>query len=177
MTVTPWADDGPPVIPMSDVDELVAVLSQVLEGRAAPIDIERALDAVARTGPSRPGDFNRRIGPLTRLARRHRFPAGFPAPSIAWMVSVWLHLGGAYAPGPREIAPDHGEPLPYQWLSGRIHEVAAGSRDADSQPLLALPAPRAARSAQPSSSSAPRPPIRASPARWTPRSRWPGWRP
>jgi Family of unknown function (DUF6493) len=122
---------GPGIPPVSGLDELVEVLLRIADGRGDVVDLERALDGVARTGPHRTPDFGRRVGPLLRRVDKGPFGPE-PSSTIAWLASKWLRQDTQVRPG------DH-PATPLGWLSGRIHEVVRGVTAPDPRPLLALP--------------------------------------
>jgi Family of unknown function (DUF6493) len=125
------AAGGPGFRPVSTVDELVEVLLRVADGAGDVVDLERALDGIARTGPHRTGDFGRRVGPLVRRINERRF-ADEAGSMMCWLAAWWLKLT------PPEV-PDQSLDTPFAWLFGRVREVASGVTEAETRPLLALP--------------------------------------
>jgi hypothetical protein len=136
--VRPWAAASAAAIrPVSGVDELIGVLLRVVEGRGGIVDLERALDGLARIGPRWPNDFGRRVGPLVARVNQHferdapdwgEWPSG----DMCLLVASWIQPE-------RGAGPAHPVTKPGTWLTGRTREVALGLGDPDPQPLLALP--------------------------------------
>jgi hypothetical protein len=52
------------VAPITDLDELISLFSQVLEGAGNADEVERVLDGVSRLCDRVPNDFEARTGPL-----------------------------------------------------------------------------------------------------------------
>lgn len=62
------------VVPITELDELIAVFAQVLEDARNADDVERVLDGVSRLCDRLPDDFEARTGPLrVRAGRRDAF--------------------------------------------------------------------------------------------------------
>jgi hypothetical protein len=125
-------DPSRALAPIRDLDELVDVLTAVLETGGPADDIERALDGVSRLG--RPGpDFERRTGPLERRARTllgRRWENADPRIDLACLVVRWA----------RRVV--H-EPRPYAgpaaFLAARVKRVGDKAAHGLTAPLLAAP--------------------------------------
>jgi len=74
--LSPSAEPGPAparevvdIQPVGSFDEFNRALLQVLEGPSKPLEVERAVDGLARFGADKPADFSKIIGPLGKRAR------------------------------------------------------------------------------------------------------------
>jgi hypothetical protein len=130
---------------VGSVEELLAVLSSVIENEGPPEDLERALDGVARFGQERPVGFDRLTAPLKKrcvklLANHWPFPfRGFEVrPAFCGLARAWL-LGEL--PGEPDTTINRAGIGAF--LATRVREAAemvvAGKR----RELLALPTVRA----------------------------------
>ncbi|MEL7187219.1 MAG: DUF6493 family protein, partial [Pseudomonadota bacterium] len=59
-------EDISDVVAVASFEELIAELLRVLEDASQPLQIERALDGLARFGAQQPQDFNKLVGPLRK---------------------------------------------------------------------------------------------------------------
>ncbi|MCC2668283.1 MAG: hypothetical protein K0Q72_754 [Armatimonadetes bacterium] len=64
----PRLDPDARLRPVEDLDELIELLSMLLENHGPPDEIERALDGLTRLADERPADFDQRTAPLKKRA-------------------------------------------------------------------------------------------------------------
>ncbi|MGE0324470.1 MAG: DUF6493 family protein [Polyangiaceae bacterium] len=95
-TELPRLDHTEALVPIVDLEELIAVAARVLEDAASADDFERFLDGLSRLCDQQPDDFERRTGPLmkriTQLIKSGRMPfAGDgPAGDTCGLIYVWV---------------------------------------------------------------------------------------
>ena len=94
------------VAPITNVDDLIALVAHVVEGRASADDLERALDGISRLCAQRPDDFAVRSGPLRKrvlgfFKKVHSFKWTGLEPDVWRIVQAWLD--GAYDASQREV--------------------------------------------------------------------------
>ncbi|CAN0287488.1 unnamed protein product, partial [Phaeothamnion confervicola] len=111
---------GRPVTPVADATELTALLSRLLEDPSDPLDIERALEGVARLGGVLPDA--RLTLPLLKRARKkfngHFFFWGTLVEAMATLTLFWGAL--RVPPGP---------PLGLAWITGSTETTAQVTRE------------------------------------------------
>lgn len=117
------------VTPVAGVDELVELLSRLVESGEPALDLERALDGVARLGPEQPG---RAAAPLLKRARQlAQRPRSKCQEEMARLALAWL----AGESPPRKPS----EEEPFAFLRARVDEVCARVLQGRPGPLAALP--------------------------------------
>jgi hypothetical protein len=67
--LTPF-DPERALVPIESLDELILAYAHVLEEDGDPMEIERVLDALTRLGNERPADFEQKVGPLKKRAKK-----------------------------------------------------------------------------------------------------------
>ena len=65
----PRLDPRKRITPIQDLDELIDLCAQLLDGERTAIDIDRAVDGISRLCAERPSDFEGRTAPLLARAR------------------------------------------------------------------------------------------------------------
>lgn len=122
------------IVPVADHEELVELLSALVENSSDVDDVERALDGVARLCGSAPEGFSRLAGPLRKRALALlNSSGGRPEPprrDVCEIVVAWL------ADKPWGAGSMLG---PYALLSERARVVAYLARRGEVRPLLSVP--------------------------------------
>lgn len=139
------------VAPITDVEELVDAVSQVLERIDSPMEIERILDGLSRLGRERPADFMIRTDALRQRIREvdsHMRPnsllaARFVLPNLFGLLHDWLGIGEeVQSRWPRSIFqyPTNEVTPVFQVLSLRALFIRAKLHDqTECGPLLSFP--------------------------------------
>ncbi len=70
-TEIPRLDPARAILPIEDLDQLIALFLEVLENTERTEDVERVLDGVSRLCDRRPHDFAARTDPLKARAYQH----------------------------------------------------------------------------------------------------------
>jgi Family of unknown function (DUF6493) len=122
------------IVPINDLDELIATFSQVLENASNPDDVERVLDGVSRLCDQVPTDFAARTGPMRVRAARGEQPVS--------LCRVLNGLALSWATGkPHHI--DYADTFAYRYIVGifarRVHALAHRVADRQAAPLLGAP--------------------------------------
>ncbi len=117
------------VRPVADPDELIELLSRLLETGEPALDLERAMDGVSRLFAHQPGKAGQ---PLAKRARQKLArPGGRCQAEMARLALAWLA---------RERVDRPEEPVTLgAFLSARVEELCARVVDGHVGPLLALP--------------------------------------
>lgn len=130
--------------PIEDIDELVAVLSRLVEVADDADEVERSLDGVSRLCAERPPGFEVHSGPLRKRVLslvRPRFSGSDllpfdlsePRDDLCGVVKAWL----TGEDPSRQLSPS-----PPHLLSYRAHEVATRAARREPRPLLSAPTHR-----------------------------------
>ncbi len=120
-----------PVIPVADGDELLELLSRLLETGEPALDLERAMDGVSRLCAENPGKAGAPL--LKRAEQRLKRPAGRCQTEMARLAVAWL--GRRLSPRPEDYQVQLGS-----FLSARVDELCARVVVGRNAPLAALPA-------------------------------------
>ncbi len=94
--VAPRRDPSSQIKPVESLDELITLVSSVIEGISDIMDLERVLDGICRFQNERPDDFDKRVGALRqRIANRaenhnqevlyYSIDISFPQLLMAWL--------------------------------------------------------------------------------------------
>ena len=134
-----------PISPVESVEELVEVLSAVLENEGPVAEIERALDGLSRLCAERPDNFVRLTGPLLKRAKTHLgdlweycFFGSTVRLVIAGLVRAWLEAELPPAPS----KPWRGDMKilgPERFIGARVKELASRAAGRGACPLLSAP--------------------------------------
>lgn len=140
------------VAPITDVEELIDAVSQVLERIDSPMEMERILDGLSRLGRERPADFMIRTNALGRRIREidtqtrsnSLLAARFILPTMFGLLGDWLGVDGVVQPNWPQRSffqyPTNEADALFQVLTSRAVFLRAQlNRRADSGPLLSFP--------------------------------------
>lgn len=140
------------VAPITDVEELIDAVSQVLERIDSPMEIERILDGLSRLGRQRPADFMIRTNALRRRIREidtqmrpnSLLAARFMFPTMFGLLGDWLGVDGGVQPDwPRRSFfqyPTSEAAQIFQVLTSRAAFIRVKWNDhAECAPLLSFP--------------------------------------
>ena len=120
------------VVPITDLDELIAIFSQILEVASNADDVERVLDGVSRLCDRQPIDFEARTGPL-RLRAGRRGQALSHCRVLNGLALAWT----TGKPHQVEYAGTFGYIVGF--FARRILALAHRSADRQAAPLLGAP--------------------------------------
>lgn len=148
--------DPEPVVPILDADELADVLSQLIEEAADPVEVERALEAVARLAGTKPRSGGDVLARRAQTLLGERDPGPWTGEDVradlAALTLVWLARGSA-GHGPKGRVVDHQmrsnrfvSIFSPDWtlsslVTRRIHEIAIATAKGGAT-LLSLPTRR-----------------------------------
>ncbi len=156
-TEIPRLDPDQAVPPITDLDELYAVLGRLLEKVDDPDEFERVLDGLSRLCNQRPPDFDARTKPLRRRVEKRRLSnlgyrycsVGGAAHQVSNLVADWLAVAPAEMLVGQELvslpATAKGVPgLPAFLIfqCWRLSEIGARLRARIAAPVLAAPTHR-----------------------------------
>lgn len=141
------------IVPVRDADELLELLSSLVEEADDPIEVERAIEGAARLARTRPADGQALIARAQELLHEAYYPGPFQGEELradlCVLALVWLTGGdpGAgypgqereslYEGGRHQVIREDGWHLP-ALLARRVHEVAQLVHSGGGQ-LLSLP--------------------------------------
>lgn len=142
-----------PVVPVRDADELLEVLSRLVEEADDPVEVERALEGAARLARQRPADGQALAARARELLEEAYYPGPFQGEELradlCVLALVWLtgadpgggypgqHRENDYTGGRHQVIREDGWHLP-ALLARRVHEVATLVHSGGGQ-LLSLP--------------------------------------
>jgi Family of unknown function (DUF6493) len=129
----PRLDPNRSIVPVADLDELIALFSATLENPKNPNDLERVLDGVSRLCDHVPPDFVARTGPLrAQVERPDRVSSNLMQPlcglALAWIIGRVLHVQYAELPG-----------SVVGFFARRVLAIARRAAERQPAPLLSAP--------------------------------------
>ncbi len=135
----PQLDPTQAVVPITELEELISVLTRVLEGFGPPLELERSLDGLSRLCEARPADFDQRTAPLRKRAAKLAARPGGVLPFHGFLPLDLPLLVLAWTTGEshRRRLPRGADLDSFHGL--RVAEIAGRVARRETRPLLALP--------------------------------------